>query len=102
MSERVGPVYHEHKVEHPFLGQRLAVEGGTSDVTVRQIEDEVRTLIMGAQREAERRVIDHRVELDGLVDALLTRETLEPEALRGLLGPAPKSERPAPQSGVLH
>jgi cell division protease FtsH len=102
MSERVGPVFHEHKVEHPFLGQRLAVEGGTSDVTVRQIEDEVRTLIVGAQREAERRVVDHRVELDSLVDALLTRETLEPEALKSLLGPAAKSERPASQSGVLH
>jgi cell division protease FtsH len=102
MSERVGPVFHEHKVEHPFLGQRMAVDGGTSDVTVRQIEDEVRTLIVGAQREAERRVVDHRVELDSLVDALLTRETLEPEALRSLLGPAARIERPASQSGVLH
>jgi cell division protease FtsH len=102
MSEKVGPVFHEHKVEHPFLGQRLATEGGTSDVTVRQIEDEVRTLIVGAQREAERRVNDHRVELDGLVDALLTRETLEPEALKALLGPAITSPREAPESGVLH
>jgi cell division protease FtsH len=102
MSERVGPVYHEHKVEHPFLGQRLATEGGTSDVTVRQIEDEVRLLVVAAQREAERRVTTHRVELDGLVDALLARETLEPEALKKLLGPALGSERDAPQSGVLH
>ncbi|HVZ35381.1 MAG TPA: ATP-dependent zinc metalloprotease FtsH, partial [Polyangiaceae bacterium] len=42
MSEKVGPVFHEHKVEHPFLGQRLATEGGASDETVRQMEDEVR------------------------------------------------------------
>ena len=102
MSEKVGPVFHEHKVEHPFLGQRLAMDGGTSDVTVRQIEDEVRQLIVNAQREAERRVKDHRVELDGLVDALLTRETLEPEALEKLLGPSLGSEREVPQSGVLH
>jgi cell division protease FtsH len=102
MSERVGPVYHEHKVEHPFLGQRLATDGGTSDVTVRQIEDEVRLLIVGAQREAERRVNEHRLELDSLVDALLTKETLEPEALKRLLGPAFGTEREAPQSGVLH
>jgi cell division protease FtsH len=102
MSEKVGPVFHEHKVEHPFLGQRLATEGGTSDVTVRQIEDEVRLLIVGAQREAERRVNTHRVELDGLVDALLTKETLEPEALKKLLGPSLENQREAPQSGVLH
>jgi cell division protease FtsH len=102
MSDKVGPVFHEHKVEHPFLGQRLATDGGTSDVTVRQIEDEVRSLIVGAQREAERRVNEHRVELDSLVDALLTKETLEPEALKRLLGPAFTPEREIPQSGVLH
>jgi cell division protease FtsH len=102
MSDKVGPVFHEHKVEHPFLGQRLATEGGTSDVTVRQIEDEVRILIVGAQREAERRVNTHRLELDGLVDALLTKETLEPEALKKLLGPSLGNQRDAPQSGVLH
>ena len=28
MSERVGPVFHEQRVEHPFLGQRLATEVG--------------------------------------------------------------------------
>jgi ATP-dependent Zn protease len=95
-------VFHEHKVEHPFLGQRLATDSGTSDVTVRQIEDEVRQLIVNAQREAERRDKDPRVELDSLVEALLTRETLEPEALEKLLGPSLSSEREAPQSGVLH
>jgi cell division protease FtsH len=102
MSDKVGPVFHEHKVDHPFLGQRLATDGGTSDMTVRQIEDEVRQLIVSAQREAERRVKDHRVELDSLVDALLTRETLEPDALEKLLGPSLGSQREAPQSGVLH
>ena len=102
MSEKVGPVFHDHKVEHPFLGQRLATDGGTSDVTVRQIEDEVRGLIVGAQREAERRIIAHRAELDGLVDALLAKETLEPDALKQLLGPPFGAEREASQSGVLH
>jgi cell division protease FtsH len=102
MSEKVGPVFHEHKVEHPFLGQRLATEGGTSDVTVRQIEDEVRTLIVNAQRDAERRVVEHRTALDRLVDALLEQETLELESLKTLLGPPLREERDAPESGVLH
>jgi cell division protease FtsH len=102
MSPHVGPVFHEHKVEHPFLGQRLAMEGGTSDATVRQIEDEVRAMIIAAQREAERRIAEHRTELDALVDALLAKETLEPEALRQLLGPAFGAQREAPSSGVLH
>src|SRR5262249_8077217 len=33
MSERVGPMFHEQRVEHPFLGQRLAMEVGLSDET---------------------------------------------------------------------
>ncbi|HEU4578177.1 MAG TPA: ATP-dependent zinc metalloprotease FtsH [Polyangiaceae bacterium] len=102
MSEKVGPVFHEHKVEHPFLGQRLATEGGTSDVTVRQMEDEVRSLLVHAQREAERQLGEHRPALDRLVEALLEKETLETEALRALLGPSVRDEREAPESGVLH
>jgi len=102
MSEKVGPVFHEHKVEHPFLGQRLATEGGTSDVTVRQMEDEVRNLLVHAQREAERQLGEHRPALDRLVDALLEKETLETEALRGLLGPSVRDGREPPESGVLH
>jgi cell division protease FtsH len=102
MSEKVGPVFHEHKVEHPFLGQRLATEGGTSDVTVRQMEDEVRGLLLNAERQAEQRLTEHRAALERLVDALLTRETLEQEALRSLLGPTAWGEPDAPASGALH
>jgi cell division protease FtsH len=102
MSDKVGPVFHEHKVEHPFLGQRLATEGGTSDVTVRQMEDEVRNLLVNAEREAERRLTEHRPALERLVEALLTKETLEIEALRGLLGPSVRDEQDAPETGVLH
>jgi cell division protease FtsH len=102
MSEKVGPVFHEHKVEHPFLGQRLATEGGTSDVTVRQMEDVVRNLLFHAEREAERQLGEHRPALERLVEALLEKETLETEALRGLLGPSVRDEREAPESGILH
>jgi cell division protease FtsH len=102
MSEKVGPVYHEHKVEHPFLGQRLATDGGTSDVTVRQMEDEVRNLLVNAEREAERKLGEQRPALERLVEALLAKETLELEALRSLLGPSLRDAADAPESGVLH
>ena len=48
MSERLGPVFHEHRTTHPFLGQQLAVEGSTSDATVHIIEEETRLLLTGA------------------------------------------------------
>jgi cell division protease FtsH len=102
MSEKVGPVFHEHKVEHPFLGQRLATEGGTSDVTVRQMEDEVRNLLVNAEREAVRYLTEHRPAMERLIEALLAKETLETEALRGLLGPSLRDAHEVPESGVLH
>ena len=45
MSEHVGPVYHEHHSEHPFLGQTLATDSGISDATVHTIENEARRIL---------------------------------------------------------
>nr|PZN19914.1 MAG: cell division protein FtsH [Pseudomonadota bacterium] len=87
MSDRVGPVYHEHRTEHPFLGQQLATEGGTSDATVHIIEDETRRILNAALQGAEQILREHRPELDRLVSALLERETVEKEELERLLGP---------------
>jgi ATP-dependent Zn protease len=66
------------------------------------MEDEVRNLLVNAEREAERRLNEHRPALERLVDALLAKETLETEALRGLLGPPMRDEHDPPESGVLH
>jgi cell division protease FtsH len=87
MSERVGPVYHEHRTEHPFLGQTLATESGTSDATVHIIEDETRRILASALSRAEAMLSDKRPELERLVDALLEHETVEKGELSRLLGP---------------
>jgi cell division protease FtsH len=93
MSEKMGPVFFEHRTEHPFLGQVLATEGGTSDATVHLIEQEVRSVLASALDGALALIKEHRSELDRLVDALLERETLERQDLIDLLGP-PRSVRP--------
>jgi cell division protease FtsH len=105
MSDTVGPVFHEHKTEHPFLGQRLAVEGATSDATVHAIEQETRVILTEAAAAAGRTIEMHRADLDQLVQALMTEETLEQEGLQKLLGPRPTGSRgasvpplPAPSS----
>jgi ATP-dependent Zn protease len=71
-------------------------------LTVRLREDVVPNLLDHAQREAARQLGAHRPALERLVEALLEKETLETEALRGLLGPSVRDEREAPESGVLH
>ena len=96
MSERLGPVYHEHKIEHPFLGQRVATDGGTSDATVHAIEDETRQMIGDALAVATDTVTKNRVALDRLSASLLERETLEREQLEAVLNVAlPAANEPA-------
>lgn len=88
MSEAIGPVYHEHRTEHPFLGQMLATEGGTSDATVHQIEEETRRILHTAQQGAEAFIRERRTEMDALVAHLLEHESVDKNELSRLLGPS--------------
>ena len=98
MSENVGPVFYEHRNEHPFLGQTLATDGGTSDATVHLIEQEARRVLLKASEDAKKTIVQHRDALDRLVAALLATETVERSELMTLLGPAVSvSTRPKAQ-----
>jgi cell division protease FtsH len=86
MSERLGPVFYDHDAEHPFLGQRVAIDGGTSAATAAAIEEEARALLGRALEQATVLLIAHRPELDRVCASLLERESLEREDLTSLLG----------------
>jgi len=86
MSERVGPVFHEHRTEHPFLGQMLATEGGTSDATVFVIEEETRRILTEAVASARAEIQKRKPELNALVACLLEKESVEKDELMLLLG----------------
>jgi cell division protease FtsH len=87
MSESVGPVFYEHRSEHPFLGHTLASDGGTSDATVHMIEQEARKILVEARAEALRSVTEHREHLDRLVSELLAHESIDKSGLLRILGP---------------
>ena len=92
MSERVGPMFHEHRTSHPFLGQQLALEGTTSDATVHAIEEETRRMLGDSLAATRTLLKERRAELDGLVRGLLEHETLEKDDLgRYLTRAEPKS-----------
>jgi cell division protease FtsH len=88
MSENVGPVFYEHRNEHPFLGQTIATDGGTSDATVHLIEQEARRVLLRAAEDAKKTIVQQREALDRLVAALLASETVDRAELMSLLGPA--------------
>jgi cell division protease FtsH len=101
MSAALGPIYIEHHAEHPFLGQRIATDGGASDATIHAIEEETRKLIGEARKMAVKLINTHRAALDRLTGALLEKETLERTELDAVLGVAPdKSNLPGPVQGL--
>jgi cell division protease FtsH len=97
MSERVGPVFYAHRTTHPFLGQQLATEGGTSDATIHALEEETRRVLGEALVGAREILTTHRPALDKMIAALLEHETLEKEELSTYLSgdpiPARESRR---------
>ncbi len=101
MSDRIGPVFYEHRTEHPFLGQKVATEGGTSDATVYAIEEEARRVLIAAADEAKALLAERREALERMRDALLERETVEKGELAALLGPSVNSS-PRGEADPLH
>lgn len=101
MSEKIGPVFHEHRSEHPFLGQKMATETATSDATVHIIEEEVRRVLTEAAEDAKRIINEKRTYVDALRDALLEQETLEKAELGVILGPSVKPS-PRGETDALH
>jgi cell division protease FtsH len=85
MSDAVGPVWYEHRAEHPFLGQRLAADAGVAEGTTRAVDVEVERLLARAVDEATALLAGRRRTLDRLVAALLERETLEQADLEALV-----------------
>jgi cell division protease FtsH len=79
MSPALGPVFHEQRTEHPFLGRTLATESSTSDATTHAIEEEARKVLQRASDAARETLAKHRAELERLIGALLAHETLEKE-----------------------
>jgi cell division protease FtsH len=88
MSESIGPVFHEQRVEHPLLGQRLATDTGVSDATAHAIDAEVQRVLTGALVASRETLTENVAAHERLVAALLESETLERPDLERVLGPS--------------
>jgi cell division protease FtsH len=105
MSKKLGAVYYPHQELHAFLGQRIATDSGTSDLTIHIIESEARAVLASALKQAETLLAEHRTVLDRLVSTLIAHESLDKDELLALLGPpASRSDdtaRQAPLDAVV-
>ena len=87
MSERLGPVYYDHDAEHPFLGKRVATEGGTSPATTTRSRRR-RGGSWAARWTRPPRCSSGSGGAGSAVAALIERESLERDELVAILGRA--------------
>jgi cell division protease FtsH len=85
MSEKLGPRVFGHDHGQPFLGREFSSEPDYSDEIAREIDDEIRRLIVAAHRRASDLLRTHRAALDSISQTLLRHETLDREQFLALL-----------------
>jgi len=88
MSEKIGPMTFPRGEEHPFLGMKLAEEKTFSEEMAWLIDQEIASLIRGAEGKALELVTANRAKLDALAGALLEEETLDGKRVDEILAAA--------------
>ncbi len=86
MSEKLGPVMYGEKDHQPFMGKEASSQANYSGEVATTIDTEIRALIDEAHDEALQILVDNRLVLEELADALITHETVEKEGLAAILG----------------
>jgi cell division protease FtsH len=94
MSEDVGPIYLGTGEEHVFLGREITQDKSFSDATSERLDAAVREIVENALQQALAINLAHREKLDGLVKALMERETLDAPEVFEIFGERPVAEDP--------
>ena len=82
MSDKLGPVAYGGDDETVFLGRELMSTHRTySENTAQLIDEEVQQLIRDSETQARELLVENRVILDRMAEALLERETLDAEEI---------------------
>jgi cell division protease FtsH len=99
MSEDIGPIYLGTGEEHVFLGREITQDKSFSDATSERLDAAVREMVENALQQALVINRKHRDKLDGLVKALMERETLDAPAVFEIFGEMPVADDP--EAGMI-
>ena len=86
MTDRLGPINYGGRGEHIYLGRDITRSEDYSEVTAREIDEEIRALVDTAYKRTTDILSEHRDQLEKLAAALLERETLTAIEVYELLG----------------
>jgi cell division protease FtsH len=85
MSEKMGPLAYGNVKEHVFLGRDIAQHQDYSESTAREIDAEVKGLVIRAYERAREILTEHRAALDRIAETLIEREILDGSEVEILL-----------------
>ncbi|HWA75990.1 MAG TPA: ATP-dependent zinc metalloprotease FtsH [Polyangiaceae bacterium] len=86
MTTKLGPVAYGENEESVFLGREMTSRREDySEATAREIDEEVRSIVEGQYKVAQRVLVENRDKLDRLATALLERETLDSAEIEATL-----------------
>jgi cell division protease FtsH len=85
MSEKVGPIHYAEREGSDFLGTELLSGKWHSEVTARQIDEEVERILREALEKAREIVSREKSAVERLTAALLAYETINAEEIASLV-----------------
>jgi cell division protease FtsH len=98
MSEKLGPLSFGEREGEVFLGRDFASRPDYSEETARQIDAEVRGIVMGCYERAKKLLQENMESLKRISDALMEYETVDGAELDTLIaGGSLTREKPAPR-----
>jgi cell division protease FtsH len=98
MGEKLGPVYYGESGGDVFLGRDFTARKEFSEAKAQEIDEEIAALLHKSYEEARQLLLDNRLVLNAIAEALLERETLENKDLQMILEGKPLPPLPSPIS----
>lgn len=86
MSAKLGPRTFGDFGDNVFLGGRTGEEKDYSEKTAEQIDEEVKGLILEAEKRAHQTLTENKEKLEKMVSVLLEKETIEQEEIESVMG----------------
>ncbi len=102
MSTDLGPVAFGKREEHVFLGKDFGQVKDYSEETARKIDDEVRRIVKGAYDRASELIKTNIACLHAIAKGLLERESLDSEAIQGIMNSCRAGCMGIPAGEVVH
>jgi cell division protease FtsH len=85
MSDKLGMIAYGDNGQELFLGHSVTQHKNVSEVTAREIDSEIKSIIDAAYSKARTMLSDHITALHAIARALLEFETLSGDEIRGVL-----------------